>query len=269
MPFYLCGISPALVEVMMSTVFPATYSDTSELYAISLPFKYDYIFSSSLFKMAFLDENGQMKVRPTEVIGKKITNEKKEAAYRIILHKFYGFDFGGSTFSVQPFNDPSTGLTRHLELKIDPQFIDVKALRDLPAHDFGETKHKTTDVLKIPHLLELLPLEMFEFEGIAIIHITDVTDREVISEIKNELLNIHSFVDADGFNKLQLQMRNLLGLPDVQIGLTPFFKVNEHYIFAEQYYKNSILLKFNRTAECLSWASWPVNWQNADNFWFS
>lgn len=244
---------PALVEVMMSTVFPATYSDTRELYAVSLPFKYEYIFASSLFRMAFLDENGQMKIRPTEIIGKKITNEKREAAYRIILHKFYGFDFGGSTFSIQPFNDPSTGLTRYLELRIDPQFIDVKALRELPACDFGETKHKTTDVLKIPHLQELLPLDMFEFEGIAIIHITDVTGREVINEIKNELLNIHSFVDAEVFNRLQLQMQNLLGLPDVKIGLTPFFKVNEHYVFAEQYYKNSILLKFNRTAEGQSW----------------
>jgi hypothetical protein len=250
---------PALLEVIMSTIFPVTSSDNKELYAVSVPFTYDYIYTSSLFRLAFLDENGKMRIKPEDIIANNITNEKIEAAYRMILHKFYGFDFAGPTYTIQPYNDPSTGLTRYLELRIDPQFIDVHQKQELPVHDFGEAKHKTTAVLKIPHLQQLLPLDMFEFEGIAIVHIYDVTEREVINEIKNELLNIHSFVDADVFNRLQMQMQNLLGLPDVKIGLTPFFKVNEHHIFAEQYYRNSILLKFNKTAEGQAWLYGEMN----------
>jgi hypothetical protein len=250
---------PALVEIIMSTIFPATYSDNKELYAAAIPFSYDYIFTSSLFRLAFLDEHGKMRVKADDIIENNITAEKIEAAYRMILHKFYGFDFGGATYTVLPYKDPATGLIRYLELRIDPQFVDVLATRELPQHDFGDTRHKTSDVLKIPHLQQLLPLSMFEFEGIAIIHIVDVTDREVISEIKNELINIHSFSDADVFNRLQKQMQNLLGLPDVRIGLTPFFKVNEHYIFAERYYKNSILLQFNKTASGQAWLQGEMN----------
>lgn len=240
---------PALLEVMMSTIFPVTYADNKELYAVSVPFRYDFVFTSNMFRMAFLDENGKMKIMPEQYIANNISNEKIEAAYRIILHKLYGFEYCGSTYTIQPFKDPSTGLTRYLELRIDPQFIDVHALKELPQCDFGEAKHKIKDVLRIPHLRELLPLDMFEFEGIAIIHITDVTEREVISEIKNELLNIHSFADVEVFDRLQEQMQNLLGLPDIKIGITPFFKVNNHSVFADQYYQNSLLLKFNRTPE--------------------
>jgi len=240
---------PALLEVMMSTIFPVTYADNKELYAVSVPFRFDYVYTSNFFRMAFLDESGKMKIIPEQHVANNISHEKIEAAYRIILHKLYGFEYCGATYSVQPFRDPATGLTRYLELRIDPQFIDVHPIKELPKCDFDGSKHRLKDVLRIPHLREMLPLSMFEFEGIAIVHITDVTEREVISEIKNELLNIHSFSDVDVFNRLQEQMRNLLGLPDIKIGLTPFFKVNNHSVFAEQYYQNSLLMKFKRSPE--------------------
>jgi hypothetical protein len=246
---------PALLEIMMSTIFPVTYSDNRELYAASVPFKYDFVFTSNLFRTAFLDGNGLMKVIPEKQVGNEIVNEKVEAAYRIILHKFYGFDNCTATYTIQPFKDPTTGLTRYLELRIDPQFIDVKATRPLPDYDFGEAKHKMKDLLRIPHLREILPLDMFQFEGLAVVHLSDVTDREVINQIKNELLNIHSFGDIEVFDHLQQQMQNLLGLPDIKIGLTPFLKVNNHSVFAEQYYQNSLLLKFNRTPEAQAYVS--------------
>jgi hypothetical protein len=246
---------PALLEVMMSTIFPVTYVDSKELYAVSVPFQFDYVYTSNKFRMAFLDDKGQMKIMPEKQIAKNIGHEKIEAAYRIILHKLYGFEYCGATYSIQPFKNPETGLTHYLELKIDPQFIDVRPLKELPQHDFGAAKHKIKDVLRIPHLREILPLDMFEFEGIAIVNISDVTEREVISEIKNELLNIHSFSDVDVFNRLQEQMRNLLGLSDIKIGVTPFFKVNNHSVFSEQYYQNSLLMKFNKSAEAQRYVS--------------
>ena len=41
-----------------------------------------------------------------------------------------------------------------------------------------------------------VPLEQFVFEGISVIHAVDVTQQEVISQIKNSLLNMNAFSDA-------------------------------------------------------------------------
>lgn len=239
---------PALLEVIMSTIFPVTYSDQHQLYAVSVPFKYDFIYSSSFFKMAFLDEEGNMRVVPETKVGHEISNDKLTGAYKLILKKFYNYDVEGSVTTIHPYVDPFTGLTRHLELCIDPQFIDIKALGPLPEINFGPQQCSVKNILKMEGLQEKLPLSMFEFEGIAIIHIEDVTEREVIAEIKNELLNLHSFADPNVFNRLQRHMQNLLGLPDVKVGVTPFFRVNNHYVFSEQYYNHSILLQTDKTA---------------------
>lgn len=240
---------PALLEIIMSTVFPVTHSDTKELYAVAVPFTYDYVFTSKLFRQLFLDEKGKMNVDVINNVASSISRSKCAAAYQIILNKFYGLDINVHSSATYPYADPVTGLTKYLELKIDAQFIDAIPKRSLPSYEELGIKKPVTDVFKIENIETLLPLDQFVFEGMAIIHLSDVTEREVVSEIKNELLNLHSFAEEEVFINLERLFRNLVGLPGVHIGITPFFKVNDHVIFSDVYYKNSILLKHHHSKE--------------------
>ena len=43
-----------LIEMLLSTLFPPTNSQNDNLYAVSMPFRYETIYSSSLFQMLFL-----------------------------------------------------------------------------------------------------------------------------------------------------------------------------------------------------------------------
>ncbi|MBC7901873.1 MAG: GAF domain-containing protein, partial [Gemmatimonadaceae bacterium] len=164
-----------------------------------------------------------------------------------IFSKLYGFPFNGSMNSLQRYTDKESGLTCFLELRVDPQFIDVVSKMELPDASVFENYREYGEILQIPNIREILPVENFVFEGMAVIYIEDVTERESIAAIKNKLLSIHSLADASVFEYLQTQMQNLLGLPGIRIGLTPFFKVKNHYVFAEKYYQNSILLKYQKT----------------------
>lgn len=238
-----------LIGIMMATIFPVSVSDRKDFYAVSIPFTYTTIYSSSLFKAVFLNDQGDMIIVPDAETEKKISEEKLIMSYQMVLNKYYGLTLNGNTTSVHPFIDPVTGLKKYLELELDANFIEVKPIGELPFWEEYMTCTHLTDLLKIPNLQESLPLHKFEFEGMVIIRIKDVTEREVISEIKNLLLKVHSFADIIGFENLQEQMQQLLGLPDVRIGIAPFFKINNHYVFYENLNQNSFLLKHVQTIE--------------------
>ncbi|MBK5271100.1 MAG: hypothetical protein JJE22_08815, partial [Bacteroidia bacterium] len=92
-------------------------------------------------------------------------------------------------------------------------------------------------------LTEQIDLEKFVFEGLSIVRVNDVTDQEVISMIKNSLLNINAFSDATVYPELEGHVQSLIGLKDLRIGITPFFKVNGHYVYSDLHNNNSLLFK--------------------------
>lgn len=221
-----------LIEEMMATVFPVTLSDSQDLYAVSLPFQYKVIYASSIFRQVFMQ--GKYIFMPDTETAERISFEKYVGAYQILLNRLYNIRVDGTVTSVHPYKCPDTGLERFMELELDTRFIDVKptnALPDLPEHFCHCCR--ISDLMRMTDLEKHLPLEDFEFEGMVIVRIKDVTDREIVTKIKNSLLNIHSFADHEVFKELQVQIRNLLGADGVHTAIKPFFKVNNHLVLTD------------------------------------
>lgn len=72
---------------------------------------------------------------------------------------------------------------------------------------------------------------------------------EGINKIKNTLLHLESYEDVDTFSKLQEEVRQLIGLPGITIGITPFFYINDRFVFSAIHSVNSIFLKNLETDE--------------------
>src|SRR6185295_15243155 len=102
---------------------------------------------------------------------------------------------------------------------------------------------KTSRILPVEELRKILPLENFMFEGMAIVKVHDVTAQETLSRIKNDLLDISGFSDMTLYRKMQVHIQSLLGIKDVEIGITPLFKLNDHYLFSNDHNSNSLLHK--------------------------
>ena len=234
-----------LIEQLMATIFPVTMSDKEDLFAVSIPFTYTTVYSSQLFKNLFLNETGDFIIIPDDETRKKLDAEKKASAYQLILNKFYNVHIDGQVRSVHPYKNPTSGLDRYMELEIDTRFVDVHTDIDLPTmpEECIYGCRRIADILNNPQILDWLSLDQFKFEGIAIIRIREVTEREVINNVKTSLLTLQSFSDVDTFRQLQTQMENLIGVPAVQIGITPFFTLNNRFVFSRLHNDNSILLK--------------------------
>ncbi len=228
-----------LVETLLATIFPPSTSSNQGLYAISYPFSSETIYASPGFKKIFLKDGKNINV-PDRSTNADINRATLSLAYNVILKQLYSLQIPITATSVHPFTEEESGLTKHYELTLNAEFVDVKCISkdySLPIH-FSPQRN-----LEIDELKEIFPLEHFEFDGLVVIDVTDVTQEQVAVEIKSALLDINAFAEVEVYNELQQHVQSLIGLKGVTIGITPFFKKNDYFLYTEPHFRNSILFK--------------------------
>lgn len=228
-----------LVEAALSTIFPPSTTSNQGIYAITFPFHAETVYASPGFKQLFLKGDSSFIYFNDKKTGIDVGKASLSLAYELILKKFYSHPSQLTINSIHPFKDEN-GLTRFYDLKLNAQFVDVKIIDKNFHFPTGVAAQQTLDV---DELKELFPLENFQFEGLVVIEVNDVTQDQVMIEIKTSLLNINSFSDVTIYDELQEHVQSLIGLKNVSIGITPFFKLNEYYLYTEALYRNSILFK--------------------------
>jgi hypothetical protein len=238
----LAGLTPhiELVESLLSTIFPPSTKANEGLYAVSFPFRSEIVYASPGFSNLFLKEGSNVITMPDSKTNEEVSDATLQLMYNVILQKLYSLQTQLIGSSVHPFLDTNTGLTRYLDLKLNAQFVEVKCINKdfaLPAN-FSPQRAMNVEELK-----EIFPLENFQFEGLVIIDVVDVTADQVIAEIKNSLLTLNSSLDVTVYENLQAQIQTLVELKDVKVGITPFFKMNDIYLYSDTHYKNSLLFK--------------------------
>jgi hypothetical protein len=234
-----------LIETLVSTLFPPSTVEHDGLYAVSYPFNFETIFSSPRFKDFFLKGANNEIVLPDRETNVQISKASQSLAYNIILRKFYSVAVPAIASSVHPFPDPETGLITYLELNLNAQFVDVKLIN----HDFIlPTNFSPQRSLDIEELKEVFPLDNFQFEGIVVIDVLDVTSDQIIAEIKNTLLNINSISDVTLYKELETHIQTLVGLRDIEIGVSPFFTMNNVLLYSESNNANSLIFKHENAA---------------------
>lgn len=231
------------MEMLLSIFFPPTMSEHENLYSAGVPFSFTSIYNSRFFSMLFL-KPGTMEIKlPDSKTGEQIEKDMRAGAFHLILKKYCNHHTSDFVSSVHPYHDPHTGLLRYMVLQLDTRYVDVKFTGEhLPfTEEFKERRN--FGALSVEELSTYIPLEKFSFEGIVITHVVDVTEQEVISQMKTELLNLNAFSESEVYHKLESLVQSLIGLKDIKIGITPFFKVNGHYVFSEVHNSNSLLFK--------------------------
>jgi hypothetical protein len=228
-----------LVETVLSTIFPPSTSSNQGMYAITLPFHTETVYASPGFKQLFLKGDSNTICFSDSQAGIDVSKASLCLAYDVILKKFFSHQTSLTANSIHAFKDDH-GLTKYYDLKLNAQFVEVRLSNknfELP-EDFSPAQ-----TLSLDELTELFPIENFQFEGLIVVEVNDITQEQVIVEIKTALLSVNSFSDVSICDQLQAHVQSLIGLKNVNIGITPFFKLNDCYLYTEALYKNSILFK--------------------------
>src|SRR5215470_8041269 len=206
-----------LVDLMMSAMFPPAFWE-QEYGAALFPFQLRAFYATSLFRRALMNEDGTLHGR-VNMDEQRLGAARLLLAYALILERTYGIDLGVEIPVVFTSEDPATSLERHFRLDFDWRFVDVKL--DGPAPKLTDTmrlKLQSGNV-ELDQLRELVPPETVTLRGFMTLKAVDVTDQEVLSSIKRDLIDKESIVSSARFASLQAKLRTLFRRPGLHLGL--------------------------------------------------
>jgi hypothetical protein len=230
-----------LIEELLSAVFPPTTANY--MYGVAIPFSTEAVYASPHFQELLLKPGTREIDVPRDKRGDTANHEQLHFALGLILKKYMNYSSADNSRTIYPVQDNETGLTRYMELRMDGRFIDVLPSAEMPPLPESILDHRTNKIMTMTELMEQVPLDRFRFEGIAVLRVNDMTEQAVVSEMKNRLLDDNAFSDTTIYNELEQFIQSLMGIKGLSIGITPFFKINGHYIYSDLHNNNSLLFR--------------------------
>src|SRR3989442_5048028 len=208
---------PQLLDLLMSVVFPPAFFD-HEYGAALLPFELRSFYATPAFRRSFMADGGGLRAR-VNLDEASVAMSRLLHAYKLILRRVYDFELDVEYPLVFMTTDPKSGLDRHFKVAFDQRFLDVVTVGAVPALS-DELRHRLrANLLDRDLLLALLPPENFVIRGFTIFRAVDVTDEEILSSIKRDLIDKESIVSNARFRSLQDKLRTLFRRPELRFGL--------------------------------------------------
>ncbi len=213
----LLGRHRPLVESMMAAVFsPATWEQ--EYAAALVPFRMQSFYGTPAFDRALRGSDGilqgSVNVDESTAVGVHILS-----AYEIVLRQMYGIEIGLDYPFVLSVPWPLVGFKRHFKRAFDPRFIEVRARGTVPPLPPNAAEWIREALLDRTCLDAIIPADQFIIAGFAVLRAFDVTDHEVLSTLKRDLIDRESIVSNARFQSLQDKLRILFRRPELQFGL--------------------------------------------------
>jgi hypothetical protein len=207
-----------LVEALMTVVFPPAFWE-QEYAAALVPFQLRSFYSTPTFERELMGKDGkltgQLNVDMPTLARFRLLN-----AYALALHRVFGIDFPVDYPLIFTTEDRTTGLDRHFKIIFDGRFIEVDiADAKLPARNAEIRERLAKGSTGLETLIDLIPPQSVTFRGFTVFRALDVTDREVLSSLKRDLIDKESIVSGPRFDALQDKLRRLFGRPALQLGL--------------------------------------------------
>ena len=209
------------VEFLMSAVIaPANELTMAAAYR---PFSFESFFETEAHKK-LINLHGSILELAKDIPMESINLQKTAGAYAEILREFYQVDIAVEKPIILGAKHPQTGLHNYYKVEYNGTFCRIKLKGELPKLTEEEIKTLASNPYDIELWEEKLPYELFEFSGMTVYNLIDVTTEQTISSIKEFLLNKDAIVDPASFLQLEEKFQSLLGLKDLSIGISGFNK---------------------------------------------
>ena len=212
----------AFVDLMMTAMFPPAFWE-QEYGAALFPFQLRAFYATPPFRRALMNEDGVLRGRASFLqahsAAQTLAGARLLLAYQLILERVYGIDLGADAPVIFTTVDPATSLDQHFRLQFDWRFVNVEVRGPKPPLVEAARQRLRTGSVDGDYLRELLPPERFLLRGFMIVKAVDVTDQEVLSSLKRDLIDKDSIVSHAQFQGLQAKLRTFFRRPDLRLGL--------------------------------------------------
>jgi hypothetical protein len=206
-----------LVDLLMSAEFaPAVWEQAYG--AAMLPFHLQAVYATPSMRRDLLLEDGRLR-GSFNVEASLVEKVRRAHAYALILKALYGIRIDLDYAATLTVADAATGLDRHFRLLFDGQFVQVETDGPPPALPPDFQARLRTSLLDGSYLETVLPPERFLLRGVSFLKAIEVTDQEVLSALKRDLIDRESIVSETRFIQLQGRLRTLFRRPELRLSL--------------------------------------------------
>ncbi|QNE40243.1 GAF domain-containing protein [Hymenobacter sp. NBH84] len=234
-----CGCD--LIETLMMAVFPPASFSTDISGAIP-PFQRRSFYYTPLFGEVLLNANDIIK-QPLNIDSRHMEVYMARMAYHLILSKIYDVELPKNDTLVFTVPDYSIGLYRHYGVDFNSTFLNVKMVGERPELTEEQIDLLLHNMHRQDLWRELLPPERFELEGFNILHLVDVTDQEILSELKYDLLERDVLQASDRLEQIQEKLRVLFKRPFLQLGIAAYDENKQAFVDFGRKINHSFLTK--------------------------
>src|SRR5258705_7221776 len=200
-----------LVDLMMSGMFPPAFWE-QEYGAALFPFQLRAFYATGLFRRTLMNDDGTLHGR-VNVNEQRLGAAKLLLALELLPARTYGTDLGVEIPVGFTSEDPATTLERHFRLDFDWRFVDVKLDGPAPKLTDAMRRQLESGNVELDQLRDLVPPERVTLRGFMTLKAVDVTDQEVLSSLKRDLIDKESIVSRAHFESLQAKLRTLFRRP--------------------------------------------------------
>jgi GAF domain-containing protein len=212
----------AFVDLMMTAMFPPAFWE-QEYGAALFPFQLRAFYATPPFRRVLMSADGYLQGRASFLqahsVAETLAGARLLLAYELILERVYGIDLAADVPVIFTAVDAATGLDQHFRLQFDWRFVNVEFRGAKPPLTEAARQRLRTGRVDADYLRELLPPERFLLRGFMIVKAVDVTDQEVLSSLKRDLIDKDSIVSQSQFQGLQAKLRTFFRRPDLRLGL--------------------------------------------------
>jgi hypothetical protein len=213
----IIGKHRELVDLLMTAVFPPAFWE-QEYGAALIPFQLRAFYATPLFRRSFMTDDGALQAR-VNLDAQTVGAMRLLFAHELILRQIYGIDLNIEIPAVFTSIDPDTGLDRHFKIQKDWRFVDVQPVGTPPRLAEEVRQRLQSGLLELDRLHDFLPPESFVLRGFEIYKAIDVTDQEVLSSLKRDLIDKESIVSGSHFESLQAKLQTFFRRPQLRLGL--------------------------------------------------
>ncbi len=152
-------------------------------------------------------------------------------AYVAILENFYDFPVERHPYRVISLTDPETGLERFFHGVMNMEFVDLTLEGDLPELSEDELLELINNYRNISIWTEKLPPELFKFSGVGIVDLVEVTEQQILSRLKADLLKPGALSSYESIVSIENCFRSLMGKKDLKLGLAFYQRLRDQVVF--------------------------------------
>lgn len=137
-----------------------------------------------------------------------------------ILNQHYGQNIELNPTFIYTLEIEGTAKIGHYKSLSDKQFVKVIPTKPLKKITQEQINQLLRNIYDTELWLKMMPVENFEFQGVSLERIMDITQEETLSKMKYKLLEKDAIVKPENIKELEKDLKTFFDIPELRMGIS-------------------------------------------------